>query len=298
VFDEHNAAWKNPKHRQQWINTMETYAFPVIGELRVDEIGSNGILEVLQPIWLTKPETARRVRQRMRAVFDWCLAKHFRETMNPVDAVRKALPRQTDRPKHHAALAFLDLPAFLTVLETSLSHIIVKTALAFLIHTAARTGEVIGASWSEIDNENMIWKVPAERMKSGVEHRVPLTEASLALLEQAKLFQGRGRTDFIFPGRGWRKPLSNMAMAMAVRRVDFGPVTVHGFRSSFRDWSAERTSVSRDVCEAALAHTVRDKVEAAYRRTDLFEKRRVLMAQWSSFLTNDIGEKVIPLQLS
>jgi integrase len=218
--------------------------------------------------------------------------------MNPVDAVRKALPRQSDRPKHHAALAYVELPAFLAALETSPSHVIVKTALAFLIHTAARTGEVIGASWSEVDDENKTWTVPAERMKSGFEHRVPLTEASLTLLGQAKSFQGRGDTDFIFPGRGWRKPLSNMAMAMAVRRVDSGPVTVHGFRSSFRDWSAERTSVPRDVCEAALAHTVRDKVEAAYRRTDLFEKRRVLMAQWSQFLANEPGEKVIPLQVS
>ncbi|MDH3660324.1 MAG: integrase arm-type DNA-binding domain-containing protein [Alphaproteobacteria bacterium] len=290
VFDEHNTAWKNPKHRQQWINTMETYAFPVIGDQRVDEIGSDGVLEVLQPIWLTKPETARRVRQRMRAVFDWCLAMHFREAMNPVDAVRKALPRQTDRPKHHAALPHIELPAFLAALEASPSHIIVKTALAFLIHTAARTGEVTGASWSEIDDEKMIWTVPAERMKSGVEHRVPLAEASLTLLDQAKSFRGRGRTDFIFPGRGWRKPLSNMAMAMAVRRVDFGPITVHGFRSSFRDWSAEQSSASRDVCEAALAHTIRDKVEAAYRRTDLFEKRCELMAQWSRFLTSNSSE--------
>ena len=144
VYEEHNSAWKNPKHRQQWINTMAAYAFPVIGNQRVDEIGSSDVLEVLQPIWLTKPETARRVRQRMRAVFDWCLAKHFRETMNPVDAVRKALPRQTDRPKHHVALPYTDLPAFLGALEASPSQIIVKTALAFLIHTASRTGEVIG----------------------------------------------------------------------------------------------------------------------------------------------------------
>jgi integrase len=232
----------------------------------------------------------------MRAVFDWCLAKHFREAMNPVDAVRKALPRQTDRPKHHAALPYVELPTFLAALEASPSHIIVKTALGFLIHTASRTGEVIGAGWSEVDEEKKIWIVPAERMKSGIEHRVPLTDASLALLQQAKAF--RGRTDFIFPGRGWRKPLSNMAMAMAARRVEFGPVTVHGFRSSFRDWSAERTSAPRDVCEAALAHAVRDKVEAAYRRTDLFEKRRALMAQWSRFLTSDGHEKVVSLGAS
>ena len=263
---------------------MEAYAFPVIGDQRVDEIGSNGVLDVLQPIWLTKPETARRVRQRMRAVFDWCLAKHFRETMNPVDAVRKALPRQTDRPKHHAALPYVELPAFLIALEASPSHIIVKTALAFLIHTAARTGEVLGASWPEIDDDKRIWTVPAERMKSGIEHRVPLTEASLALLERAK--SRRRSTDLIFPGQSGRKPLSNMAMAMAVRRAEVGPITVHGFRSSFRDWSAERTSAPRDVCEAALAHTVHNKVEAAYRRTDLFEKRLELMAQWSLFLTS------------
>ena len=144
----------------------------------------------------------------------------------------------------------------------------------------------------------MIWTVPAERMKSGVEHRVPLTESALAFLELAKSFRGRGHTSFIFPGRGWRKPLSNMAMAMAVRRVEFGPITVHGFRSSFRDWSAERSSAPRDVCEAALAHTVRDKVEAAYRRTDLFEKRRTLMVQWSLFLTTNSSEKVMPIEAS
>jgi integrase len=288
VLADHHQAWKNAKHRQQWLNTMRDYAFPIIGDRPVDQIGSADVLDVLQPIWLVKAETARRVRQRMRAVFDWSIAKHHRTTMNPVDAVRRALPKQSAKKAHHSALPYAALPAFLQDLRSSKSSEVVKLALEFLVLTAARTGEILGARWDEIDDESAVWAVPAERMKAGEEHRVPLSDRCLQILEQARQFKGNNA--YVFPGRSWTKPLSNMAFAVTLRRMGRTDITVHGFRSSFRDWTAERTSTPRDVCEAALAHTIRDKVEAAYRRTDLFDRRRVLMDEWSRFLASDDGK--------
>lgn len=282
VYKEHRGAWKNAKHKEQWINTLRDFAFPVMGDRGVDEITSADVLEVLQPIWLTKAETARRVRQRMRAVLDWSIAKHYRETMNPVDAVRKALPKQPAQKKHHASLPYAEIPAFLQELRAFKANAVVKLGLELLIHTAVRTSEILGAEWKEIDFKRSTWTIPAERMKANNEHRVPLSDQSLALLKEMEEY--RGKAPWIMLGRSWKKPMSNMVFVMLLRRMGRDDITVHGFRSSFRDWTAERTSTPRDVCEEALAHQIPDKVERAYRRSDLFEKRRPLMDQWSGFL--------------
>lgn len=265
---------RNPKHRAQWINTLRDYAFPAIGEKRVDAIDSAGILRVLQPLWLSKPETARRVRQRHRTVFDWCRVAGHREAGNPLEGVELALPKQPPQTGYHPAMSWEDVPGFLAELRERQG--VAASALAFTVLTAARTGEVIGARWSEIDGD--VWTVPAERMKAGRSHRVPLAAEALAILEPLHGWHDDG---LIFAGQRRGRPLSNMAMLQVMRRMGRGEFTPHGFRSSFRDWSEERTAFPREVKEAALAHTVRSKTERAYRRTDLFEKRRQLMEQWS-----------------
>jgi integrase len=273
VHAEHKASWKNPKHAAQWLTTLKTYAIPVIGERRVDQIGTPDILKVLSPIWLTKPETARRVRQRVGTVLDWAKAAGFQTGDNPVVGVAKGLPKQTDRDEHHAALPYEEVPAFVQSLRASDNGEVVRLAFEFLILTASRTSEVLGAKWSEVDLQQRIWTVPASRMKAGRTHRVPLVERTLEILKRAK--EIGGRSDYVFPSRAEAKPLSNMAFLMTLRRMKLD-ITAHGFRSSFRDWAAEQTNFPREVCEAALAHAVENKVEAAYRRGDLFEKRRAV----------------------
>jgi integrase len=293
VHKEHAEAWKNAKHGDQWINTLKTYAHPALGDRRVDQIDTPEILKVLLPIWLTKQETARRVRQRIGTVLDWAKAAGFRAGSNPVSEISKALPRQSDRKGHHAALPYIEVPAFVQKLHGA-EATIPDLAFEFLILTAARTGEVIEAKWDEIDIEQAAWTVPAGRMKAGREHRVPLPPRCVELLKQAKLLAAG--SEFLFPGRSGKKPLSNMALLMTMRRMK-SDATVHGFRSAFRDWASERTTFAREICEAALAHIVKDKTEAAYRRGDLFEKRRELMATWAAFVAAAEAE-VIPLRLS
>jgi integrase len=281
VHKEHTKAWKNAKHRDQWINTLKAYVFPAFGDRNVDEVQTPDILKALTPVWLTKPETARRVRQRIKAVLDWAKAAGFRSGDNPTDHINKALPRQPDRKAHFAALPYNEVAAFVQKLREG-EPTIANLAFEFLILTAARTGEVLEAKWNEIDLDEAAWTIPASRMKAGREHRVPLSPRCIELLEKAKLLAAG--SEFIFPGRSNDKPMSNMVLLMILRRLksDF---TVHGFRSAFRDWASERTNFAREVCEAALAHTVKDKTEAAYRRGDLFEKRRELMATWAGFVT-------------
>lgn len=292
VHASYAAGWKNEKHAAQWINTLNQYAFPAFGERRVDQITTADVLRVLSPIWLVKPETARRVRQRLSTVFDWCKASGFYMGENPVEAVAKGLPRQTDRQTHHAALPYQGISAFISRLHTSDASEGVRLAFEFLILTATRTGEVVNARWAEIDLDSAIWSIPAVRMKANREHRVPLSSRAIEILHRAK--ELAGGSEFIFPGRSAAKPLSNMVFLMTLRRTN-DPVTAHGFRSAFRDWASERTNFPREVCEMALAHAIKDKSEAAYRRGDMLEKRRELMASWSAYATA-VSADVVPLR--
>jgi integrase len=281
VHAEHKATWRNEKHAAQWINTLRTYAGPHIGERRVDQIDTPDVLRVLSPIWLTKPETARRVRQRVGTVLDWAKAAGHRTGDNPVESVAKGLPKQGDRKEHHAALPYPQVPDFIERLRASQTGEISRLAFEFLILTASRTSEVLAAEWSEIDGARALWTVPADRMKARRVHRVPLSGRCIEILARAKLL-GAG-SPYLFPGRSVQKPMSNMVFLMLLRRMEV-PITTHGFRSSFRDWAAEATSLPREVAEMALAHTIESKVEAAYRRGDLLEKRREMMEQWAQFV--------------
>jgi integrase len=292
VHKSHAKAWKNAKHGEQWINTLKAYAYPAFGDRRVDQIDTPDILKALSPIWLTRQETARRVRQRIGTVLDWAKAAGYRAGNNPVEEISKALPRQSDRKGHHAALPYVEVPAFVERLRGDDGGSIAELAFEFLILTAARTSEVLEARWNEIDLEQVAWTIPTVRMKAGREHRVPLPPRCIELLEKAKLLAAG--SDFVFPGRSGKKPMSNMVLLMTMRRLA-SDATVHGFRSSFRDWASERTNFAREICEAALAHIVKDKTEAAYRRGDLFEKRRELMATWAAFVAATDAE-VIPLR--
>ncbi len=281
VHGEQAPSWKNPKHAAQWVTTLRTYANPHLGAKRVDKVETPDVLRALSPIWLTKPETARRVRQRIHTVLDWAQASGYRTGENPVAGVTRGLPRQANSREHHAALPFAAVPGFITALRASNEGAIAKLAFEFLIHTAGRTSEVLNVAWTEVDEAEALWIVPGSRMKAGREHRVPLTGATVQILAQARAFAGD--SPYIFPGRSAGKPLSNMALLMALRRMKV-ETTAHGFRSSFRDWAAETTNIPREVAEMALAHTVENKVEAAYRRGDLLQRRRELMELWSGFV--------------
>ena len=280
VHAEHAPSWKNEKHAAQWLTTLKTYAYPEIGKVAVDAIDTPMLLRVLSPIWLAKPETARRLRQRLGTVFDWAKAAGHREGDNPIEGVERGLPKNKRAKEHHAALPYPDVPAFVKRIQNEDAALAVRLGFEFLILTAARTGEVLGATWDEIDLKEKVWTVPAARMKARKAHRVPLSDRCLEVLADAARL---GTEGYVFPGRSSQRPLSNMAFLMMLRRMELS-ITAHGFRSAFRDWAAEATNHPREVCEMALAHTVESKVEAAYRRGDLFEKRRQLMCHWSNFI--------------
>ncbi len=286
--------WRNDKHRQQWRSTLAAYVYPVIGDMPVSEISTAHVLTILEPIWKTKAETAGRVRGRIETILDAAKARGYREGENPArwrGHIAQILPA---RPKlargHHKALAFDQLPAFMASLRQR--EAVAALALEFTILTAARTGEVVGAKWDEVDLERGLWTVPAARMKAGREHRVPLTSHALAILEKTKEL---GKP-WLFPSADGGK-LSSMAMSMLLRRMK-ADVTVHGFRSCFRDWAAECTGYPQEVAEMALAHTIENKVERAYRRGDLFDKRLRLMEDWATYcLSNNLsGENVTRLR--
>jgi integrase len=292
VHAEHSAGWKNEKHAAQWIATLEQYVFPSMGEKRVDRIDSADVLRVLSPIWMTTPETARRIRQRIGSVLDWAAAAGHRAGENPVRLISRGLPRQVDRKqeRHLAALPWIEVPPFIRALRESTSSEATRLALEFLVLTAARTSEVLGATWSEIDLEKGLWTIPGPRMKAGREHRVPLATRCVEILVRAK--EIGGGSDFLFANRpAVNKPLSNGAFLPTLRAMGI-QATVHGFRSAFSDWASERTNFPNEVREAALAHTIKNKVEAAYRRGDLLDKRRELMETWSAFVTGAVGEVV------
>jgi integrase len=282
VHAAHSAAFRNEKHRKQWLASLSD-VFSALGTKRVDAVSSADILAVLTARWLTRHETSRRVLQRVRVVLDWCKAQGYTTGDNATEGLTKVLPKHRAAAKHHAALAYQKVPLFVHALREANATEPVKLALEFTILCATRTAETLNATWEEIDTEAKTWTIPAVRMKACVEHRVPLGERALAILERAKALKDGG--PYVFPGRTAKKPLSNMVFLMTLRRMNRADLTVHGFRSSFRDWAAERTNVPRAVCEAALAHTLRDKTEAAYNRTDLFERRRELMTSWSAFAT-------------
>lgn len=272
--------WRNQKHGQQWINTLRDYAFPKIGRLPVSSVGQPEVLSCLSPIWTEKPETARRLMQRLRVVLDVARSRGFREGENPVGAIKDAnvLPKAKQRKKHHQAMVWRDVPAFFADLKNRKA--IAAKALMFTCLTVSRTGEVLGMRWAELDFIDNIWTCPAERMKTGVEHRVPLSPEMLAILEPLKAFQ----SEYVFEGQKRHRPLSNMAMLMLLRRMKIEGVTVHGFRSTFRDWAGECANVPREIAEMSLSHRVGSAVEQAYARSDLLEKRRDLLNSWSKFV--------------
>jgi integrase len=292
-IEKNRAGWRNAKHRQQWENTLETYVYPTLGNLPVSAIDTGLVVQVLDPIWIEKPETAGRVRGRIEAVLDAATVRGFRQGPNPAQwkgNLAHILPPRAKVRKvvHHAALSFGEMPVFLTALRDREG--MAARALEFTVLTAARTGEVLGARWREMDMDlaARVWTVPADRMKAGREHRVPLSDAAIAVLEEVRplalTMDGKPDPEApVFPGPRRALPMSNMTMLMLLRRMNRGDLTAHGFRSTFSDWAAERTAYPREVVEMALAHAIGNKVEAAYRRGDLFEKRRQLMAAWAEF---------------
>lgn len=292
-IEAHKAGWKNAKHGQQWENTLKTYADPFIGELSPAEIQTDDVLKALKPIWLEKPETASRVRNRIELVLDAAKARGLREGENPArwrGHLDKLLPKRSkvQAVKHHPALPWADMPDFMKAVA-KLKGLSFR-AIEMTILTACRTSEVLGAHWEEIDLQKRTWTIPAERMKVGKEHRVPLSAPLVDLLQSLTPVKGN---PYVFPGMRAGRPLSNMSMLMALRGMKWGELTMHGFRSTFRDWAGECTPHPRDVCEQALAHSLGNSVEAAYRRGDLFEKRRALMEDWATYCTSKPADNVV-----
>jgi integrase len=295
----HSPGWKNIKHTNQWTNTLVTYAYPVFSNLPVQTIDTGLVMKVLEPIWVTKSETASRVRGRIEAILDWASARKYREGENPArwkGHLDKLLPKRgkVQKVKHHPALPYDQIGAFMERLRQREG--VAARGLEFKILTAARTAEVIGAKWDEYDLDQAIWTVPSERMKGGKEHRVPLSGAVVTIMEQMSRVK---ISDYVFPGGKRNRPLSNMAFNQLLKRMGVSNAVAvpHGFRSTFRDWAAEKTGVQNEVSEMALAHTVSSKVEAAYRRGDLFDKRRRLMDSWAEYcsITVEGGSNVIAI---
>jgi integrase len=282
VWETLAAGFRNAKHKAQWKSTLENYAAPLRAK-PVDTIGTDDVLAVLKPIWTIKAETASRVRGRIEKVLDAAKAKGFRNGENPArwrGHLDHLLPRPSKLARgHHAAMPYEDIAAFIAKLQKR--EATAALALELCILTAARSGEVLGMQWPEIDLEKKLWTAPANRMKAGREHRVPLSPRAVAILRQLEKLKAG---EFVFPGQQVRnKPLSNMAMEMVLRRMKIGDATVHGFRSSFRDWAGNVSNFPREVVETALAHVIGDKAEQAYRRSDALEKRRKLMDQWAAY---------------
>ena len=286
-------SWKNPKHAKQWVRTLKTYARPKIGNKSVDQITTDDVLTVLSPIWFSKSETAKRVQGRIERVLDFAIAHEYRER-NParwIHHLDNLLPKIGKRQKaHHPAMPFEDVPAFVRDLRTC--KFASAYALEFLILTATRTSEVINTEWSEINMKERVWTIPAARTKTGREHRVPLSDAAVSLLQSIPKIDGQL---YVFCGARYSKPLSNAALLQLMRGMGFekgsekGHFVPHGFRSSFRDWASEVTSFSNQVAEMALAHAISDKTESAYRRGDLFIKRQKMMQEWADYLEKHIA---------
>ncbi len=280
-IDTHESSWRSIKHGQQWRNTIDSYANPIIGRVLVRDVSLSHILAVLEPIWHTKTETATRLRGRIESILDWAAARGYRDEPNParwkghLDKLLPA-PGKIRKRKHHQALPYSDLPNFMRTLASQEG--MGARALEFTILTACRSGEVRGAKWAEFDLDARVWTIPADRMKAGKEHRVPLSDAAMAILSVQR---ERSFSDYVFPNPSG-EPLSDMTLSAVLRRMKV-PAVPHGFRSTFRDWCSEQTDYPREVAEMALAHAIGSKVEAAYRRGDLFGKRTQLMLDWAGF---------------
>jgi integrase len=279
----HKAGWRDHKSQQQWEQSLAAYVYPRFGALPVQTVDVALVMKALEPLWTEKPETASRVRGRIESVLDWATARGYRTGENPArwrGHLENLLPKRSKvaRVEHHPALPYPEIAAFMAELRQQEG--VAARALEFAILTAARSGEVLGARWSEFDIANRIWIVPGDWMKAGKEHRVPLSEAAMVVVEQMAAVR---LNDYVFPGLRKGQPASTNTMFYALRRMGRGDLTAHGFRSSFRDWCAECTAFPAEVAEMALAHVVGDKVEAAYRRGDLFEKRRQLADAWARF---------------
>ena len=283
VIDMRRPAWSSNRHAKQWVESLTLHAYPVIGRKLVDEITTADVMALLTPIWTAKPETARRVRQRIETILDYSIAEGWRLDNPAGKAVARGLPKVRQLQQHHPALPYTEVPAAIQQVRESTADTVTKLAFEFMVLTAARAGEVRGAEWSEIDLETATWTVPAARMKARREHRVPLSNGALAILKEAKgLSDGKG---LIFPNKQSGKPISNMGLTRMLERLEISAVS-HGFRSSFKDWTMEETSTSWAVAESALAHNLGNSTEVAYARSDLFVKRRFLMEQWDSFLSS------------
>ena len=296
----HRRGWRNAKHARQWVRTLKTYARPIIGSKAVDVIGTDDVLQILSEIWTTKNETAKRVQGRIESILDFAAARMWRDSLNPArwrGHLDKLLPKpsRVKKVSHHPAMPYADVPAFMAELKANGS--LSALALRLLILTATRTSELLQARWSEIDMEARVWVIPADRMKARREHRIPLAEEAVEILNAIALVAGNS---YVFPGARHGRPLSNMALLQLMRGMGFGvngdrgDYVPHGFRSSFRDWAGEVSSYPRDVAEMALGHVIQNKVEAAYRRGDLFAKRRLMMQDWARVCARDSAE-VVPL---
>jgi integrase len=297
-IEAHRAGWRNDRHADQWPSSLEAYAYPTLGDLPVQTIDVALVLKVLEPIWTARPETANRVRGRIESIIDWATARGYRRGENPArwrGHLENLLPRKSKLRtiQHHVALPYRDIASFLTELRQEKG--IAVRALEFAILTAARAGEFAGARWDEINMAERIWIVPARRMKAGKEHRVPLSHSAMAIIEEmAAIPQG----EYVFPGGKPNRAITTDAMRKLLRRMGFDNVTtVHGFRSTFRDWAAEQTNFPREVAEMALAHKIGDAVERAYRRGDLFQKRRQLAEAWARFCNAaPLAGEVVPIR--
>ena len=289
VIEIQAPAWRNAKHRKQWMATLETHAFPKLGGRAVNTITSGDVLAILVPIWHSLPETARRVRQRINTVMRWCVAEGHCEHNVAGDDLKGALPRQRPKAEHFAALPYKEVANAIKRVRESNAAPHTKLIFEFVALTACRSGEARGAQWEEFDLDNAVWTIPASRMKAGVEHRVPLSERAVEVVQEAAKLR---TSDLVFPSPT-RRELSDNALSKLLRELGIAG-TVHGLRSSFRDWASEKTHAAREVLEACLAHTIKDRAEAAYARSDLLSKRRAVMGAWAHYL-NSKSAKVVQI---
>ncbi len=287
VHEANKPRWRNPRHMAGWIQTLERHATPVLGNTPLDRIDRGDVLRVLTPIWTSRPETARRVRQRMRTIFRWAMAHGFMESNPAGEAIDGALPPMPKVKAHFRALPYQEVGSAVETVAASRASMSAKLCFRFLVLTAARSGEARGTTWDEIDLEDRMWRIPSQRMKAGVEHRVPLSDEALEVLDEASVL--REDSGLVFPSplkQG--APMSDMTLTKVLRSVGLAEhATVHGFRSSFKNWALEQTDTPWVVSEAALAHSLGNSTEQAYARSDLFERRRTLMQQWADYLAGN-----------